>query len=93
MDIVQGSFYVRNIMCQPGPLTLPPERRSYDTPSFRIIDFGRGKCWDWELDQDSGDKEEEGSEKRDELRRGFRKRVLDEVARARRELLVPDFAF
>ncbi|KAI1792708.1 hypothetical protein LXA43DRAFT_1180799 [Ganoderma leucocontextum] len=78
-DIIQGSFY----------------RRSYDTPSFRIIDFGRGKCWDWELDPDSGEEkeEEEGPEKRDELRRGFRRRVLEEVARARRELLVPDFAF
>ncbi|PIL28838.1 hypothetical protein GSI_08883 [Ganoderma sinense ZZ0214-1] len=99
MDIVQGSFYVRNIMCQPGPLTLPPAQRSYDTPSFRIIDFGRGKSWDWELDQDpkeggiSEKEQEKRSEKRDKLRREFRKKVVDEVARARRELLVPDFAF
>lgn len=41
----QGSFYVRNIMVQPGPLTAPPELRSMETPSFRIIDFGRGKEW------------------------------------------------
>ena len=86
-------------MCQPGPLTLPPERRSYDTPSFRIIDFGRGKSWDWELDQDPKEGEgkdkdkDKGSEKRDKLRRDFRKKVVDEVARARKELLVPDFAF
>ncbi|KAM5546094.1 hypothetical protein V8D89_000220 [Ganoderma adspersum] len=97
MDIVQGSFYVRNIMCQPGPLTLPPEQRSYDTPSFRIIDFGRGKSWDWELDPGSKENDDEGKENgnedRDKLRREFRKKVLDEVARARRELLVPDFAF
>ena len=90
---------MRNIMCQPGPLTLPPERRSYDTPSFRIIDFGRGKSWDWELDQGStkdGGKEKEKekeSEDRDKLRREFRKKVVDEVERARRELLVPEFAF
>ena len=41
--ITQGSFYVRNIMVQPGPLTVPPEQRSFDCPSFRIIDFGRGR--------------------------------------------------
>ena len=106
MDIVQGSFYVRNIMCQPGPLTLPPERRSYNTPSFRIIDFGRGECWDWELGPDSDGKEDKGKEEkkkkkeekrkeeeRDKRRREFRQKVVDEVARARRELLIPDFAF
>ena len=40
MFILQGSFYVRNIMIQPVPLTLPPKRRSLDSPSFRLIDFG-----------------------------------------------------
>ena len=84
MDIVQGSFYVRNIMCQPGPLTEPPEKRSYDTPSFRIIDFGRGKSWEWEL------KEERDLEKR---RFEFARRIGDEVARARNELLIEDFGF
>ena len=106
-DIVQGSFYVRNIMCQPGPLTLPPKRRSYDTPSFRIINFGRGECWDWELERDvnpgsgSGSGEEMGKkkgkekrqEKQDERRQEFRRRIVDEVNRARKELLVPDLAF
>ena len=91
-------------MCQPGPLTLPPERRSYDTPSFRIIDFGRGECWDWELEKDvdsgSGSREEtgkkgkeKGQEKRDERRQEFRGRIVDEVNRVRKELLVPDLAF
>ncbi|KAI0704180.1 hypothetical protein C8T65DRAFT_741144 [Cerioporus squamosus] len=56
VDIMQGSFYGRNIMCQPDPLTAPPEQRSYDTPSFRIIDFGRRKCWEWEL-KEGGDVE------------------------------------
>ncbi|KAI0343573.1 hypothetical protein BDW22DRAFT_1328208 [Trametopsis cervina] len=41
--IVQGSCHARNILRQPGPLYLPPEQRSSETPSFRIIDFGRGR--------------------------------------------------
>ena len=61
-NIVQGSPAPRNIVMQPGPLTLPPAQRSLETPSFRIIDFGRAKqlkskasdrsvartCWDEE---------------------------------------------
>jgi len=43
-SFTQGSFYWRNIVVQPGPLTLPLEERSLDEPSFRIIDFGRGLC-------------------------------------------------
>ncbi|KAI1792673.1 hypothetical protein LXA43DRAFT_1093322 [Ganoderma leucocontextum] len=39
----QGSMYARNILVQPGPLSVPAEERSDDTPSFRIIDFGRGQ--------------------------------------------------
>ena len=35
------SVYGRNILVQPGPLDFPPEKRSADTPSFRLIDFGR----------------------------------------------------
>ncbi|KAI1792713.1 hypothetical protein LXA43DRAFT_1060411 [Ganoderma leucocontextum] len=38
----QGSMHVRNVVVQPGPLFAPPGARSYATPSFRIIDFGRG---------------------------------------------------
>ncbi|RDX52430.1 hypothetical protein OH76DRAFT_1433883 [Lentinus brumalis] len=84
MDTVQGSFYVRNIMCQPGPLSVAPKERSYDTPSFRIIDFGRGKCWEWEL-KEGGDVEKRRFE--------FARRIGDEVARARSELLIEDFGF
>ncbi|KAF8309812.1 hypothetical protein DL93DRAFT_2062638 [Clavulina sp. PMI_390] len=40
----QNSFSPRNILYQPGPLVLPPSQRSNRTPSFRIIDFGRGVC-------------------------------------------------
>ncbi|KAG6851843.1 hypothetical protein C0991_005553, partial [Blastosporella zonata] len=36
-----GSVYHRNILTQPGPLSMPPSKRSKDTPSFRLIDFGR----------------------------------------------------
>jgi hypothetical protein len=43
-NFVQGSFFERNILMQPGPLTLPRTERSFDDPSYRIIDFGRGLC-------------------------------------------------
>ncbi|CDO76773.1 hypothetical protein BN946_scf184978.g2 [Trametes cinnabarina] len=43
LQIVQGSFYVRNILIQPGPLAVPPKLRTMDNPSFRIIDFGRAQ--------------------------------------------------
>jgi len=41
---VQKSAYPRNILVQPGPLTHPRAERSLENPSFRLIDFGRGKC-------------------------------------------------
>ena len=40
---LQGSVHPRNILVQPGPLTLPPSERSRESPSFRIIDFGRAE--------------------------------------------------
>ncbi|EMD36867.1 hypothetical protein CERSUDRAFT_35514, partial [Gelatoporia subvermispora B] len=43
---IQNSFYTRNILMQRGPLTVPPSERSHRTPSFRIIDFGRGDIYD-----------------------------------------------
>lgn len=39
---LQSSPYARNVLTQPGPLSLPREERSNASPSFRIIDFGRG---------------------------------------------------
>ncbi|KAG7442752.1 uncharacterized protein BT62DRAFT_1010084 [Guyanagaster necrorhizus] len=42
-DFVHNSLYPRNILRQPGPLTVRPSERSLKTPSFRIIDFGRGE--------------------------------------------------
>jgi len=35
-------MYERNVLVQPGPLTVPLANRSLDEPSYRIIDFGRG---------------------------------------------------
>ena len=52
LNIIQGSFYVRNVLVQPGPLTAPPERRSRAHPSFRIIDFGRGRVWGAEVSKE-----------------------------------------
>jgi len=38
---LQCSVKRSNIAIQPGPLCLPSVERSYDNPSFRILDFGR----------------------------------------------------
>ncbi|OCH91165.1 hypothetical protein OBBRIDRAFT_729319, partial [Obba rivulosa] len=43
---IQNSFFTRNLLVQAGPLTRPPVERSSSTPSFRIIDFGRGEFRD-----------------------------------------------
>ncbi|KAI0329808.1 hypothetical protein GY45DRAFT_1324614 [Cubamyces sp. BRFM 1775] len=43
LRITQGSFYERNVLVQPGPLSAPPSMRTLDKPSFRIIDFGRAR--------------------------------------------------
>ena len=39
---VQQSVSDRNLLVQPGPLSAAPDKRSLKTPSFRLIDFGRG---------------------------------------------------
>ena len=41
LNIIQGSFYVRNVLVQPGPLSAPVEERSMDEPSFRLVSLGR----------------------------------------------------
>ncbi|KAI0704178.1 hypothetical protein C8T65DRAFT_709147 [Cerioporus squamosus] len=79
-SVWQGSFYVRNIMIQPGPLTVPPERRSFTYPSFRLIDFGRGERF-------------EGAEDKEEWvrrRNSFQCRLWAELRTAREELLIQD---
>ena len=40
---IQHSIAKRNILVQPGPLRDHLSQRSMKTPSFRIIDFGRGR--------------------------------------------------
>jgi hypothetical protein len=42
---IQGSIYERNILVQPGPLTLPRAERSLDNPPYWLIEFGRGECY------------------------------------------------
>ena len=39
-NLLHNSPFERDILVQPGPPTLPLERRSLETPSFRLIDFG-----------------------------------------------------
>ncbi|KAJ6484374.1 hypothetical protein C8R47DRAFT_980917 [Mycena vitilis] len=51
---IQNSFYERNIVVQPGPLTHPPYKRSYATRSFRLLDFGRAQQWDNFLSKATG---------------------------------------
>jgi hypothetical protein len=50
--VLQQSTYVRNMLMQPGPLTVPPHQRSIKTPSFRIIDFGRAVTFNDSNDPD-----------------------------------------
>ncbi|KAJ7906202.1 hypothetical protein B0H13DRAFT_1619636, partial [Mycena leptocephala] len=57
-EFTQGSFYIRNILRQPGPLTVAPSARSDRTPSFRIIDFGRGEHWPYLLEAAKKENEE-----------------------------------
>ncbi|KAI0634600.1 hypothetical protein C8Q77DRAFT_1056782 [Trametes polyzona] len=90
LEIVQGSFYVRNVMIQPGPLTVRPSERTFDTPSFRIIDFGRGESWDSLLEEMRQSRYAWDRQKR---RNQFLASIGDELHRARRELLIDDFGF
>ncbi|KAF8333622.1 uncharacterized protein EI90DRAFT_2994581 [Cantharellus anzutake] len=47
------SAHIRNIVTQPGPLTLPPRSRSLKDPSFRMVDFGRTVHLSWHIEQRS----------------------------------------
>ena len=38
----QPAMTTDKLLVQPGPLTVPREERSLETPSFRLVDFGRG---------------------------------------------------
>ncbi|KAI0357727.1 hypothetical protein OH77DRAFT_1450242 [Trametes cingulata] len=82
--ITQGSFYVRNIMIQPGPLSFPPARRTFDCPSFRIIDFGRARCLSL-LWAGVGDKET-----RARILGDLHATMWEEEKQAREQLLIDD---
>ncbi|TFY73015.1 hypothetical protein EWM64_g10997, partial [Hericium alpestre] len=56
--VVQNSFFTRNILMQPGPLTRPPAERTLKRPSFRVIDFGRAQRW-----KDMAKEVQEGAER------------------------------
>ncbi|KAI0343570.1 hypothetical protein BDW22DRAFT_1356027 [Trametopsis cervina] len=75
--ILQGSFYERNILAQPGPLYLPPSQRSRATPSFRIIDFGRGKTFE-DVEHDVKKRMEFDMEVRHEQRHAKTALLLDD---------------
>ncbi|KAI0819896.1 hypothetical protein BC628DRAFT_1423422 [Trametes gibbosa] len=89
LEIIQGSFYVRNIMIQPGPLTAPPAARSFDSPSFRIIDFGRGEDWEHWMATGAHRTRQGGNSPR----AAFVAELGDELHRARGELLIEDLGY
>ena len=43
---MNGSMFLRNMVVQEGPLSVPREERTMEHPNFRIIDFGRGTSFD-----------------------------------------------
>ncbi|KAH9903249.1 hypothetical protein C8Q73DRAFT_635066 [Cubamyces lactineus] len=42
--VAHGSPHSRNILVQPGPLSMPREQRTLGTPSFRIASLGRAEA-------------------------------------------------
>lgn len=46
--VIHHSVYPRNILCQPGPLSVESSRRSWEDQVFRIIDFGRSEYMEGE---------------------------------------------
>ncbi|OCH85291.1 hypothetical protein OBBRIDRAFT_763141 [Obba rivulosa] len=79
-NFIQNSFYTRNILVQPGPLTRPPAERSRRTPSFRIIDFGRGEF------QDDVELERLPASKRNSTERQFAEKIRSEDQDAHKAL-------
>ena len=77
---------MRNVMIQPGPLTLPPELRSFRSPSFRLIDFGRGERFEGTAKDGEDAKDEDGEwvQSMD----SFQSRMWDEQRGARKQLLI-----
>lgn len=72
---------------QPGPLTHHPERRSWSTPSFRLIDFGRSNNVKEKVEKESkGDlTEEEIRERKARAHRSWDINRVQEESSIRRE--------
>ncbi|KAH9834784.1 uncharacterized protein C8Q71DRAFT_849124 [Rhodofomes roseus] len=81
-EFLQGSMYVRNILWQPGPLWKPPQERSRETPSFRIIDFGRALHWEEYVSK------EEDEKKRESKAKEWKDQASYDQTRIERELLI-----
>ncbi|KAI0329800.1 hypothetical protein GY45DRAFT_1435189 [Cubamyces sp. BRFM 1775] len=93
MGITQNSFYLRNILIQPGPLSMPPSMRSFKTPSFRIIDFGRARVLTYMLAEV---KEADPEKRKDAFRsvsRGLSSEMHAEEKQARDQLLLEFYQF
>ena len=84
---LQGSMYVRNILWQPGPLWKPPQKRSRDTPSFRIIDFGRAMYWDDHVRNVTDRAKRELKDKE------WRDQAASDRQRVEKELLIQDWDY
>ncbi|TBU30410.1 hypothetical protein BD311DRAFT_754829 [Dichomitus squalens] len=48
-----GHPHPRNMLVQPGPLSLPPPLRSMASPSFRLVSFGRWRALSHPLPKES----------------------------------------
>lgn len=85
---IQNSFYTRNILVQPGPLTHPPNQRSMETPSFRVVDFGRCQWWCDLLPQSpsEGDGDRAAAQVEAAARRKRKKAIWKEWFRSEREM-------
>ncbi len=83
-DVVHNSPYVRNILVQPGPLTVLPAERSLRTPSFKLIDFARSLKLSAVIKEVTGDHIEE--ERRDIARQDFCFKCQIENCKAAREI-------
>ena len=66
--ILQGPVAPRNILVQPGPLARPRAERSFDNPSYRIVDFGRGEYYDHGYEQAFTDERMSEEQKKVRLR-------------------------
>lgn len=82
------SCYPRNVLVQPGPLSVHPRERSLKTPSYRLVDLGRFERPDDNVDK--WDPQHQSKEVWDERRRRLWRSSCDEQnAVTRRHLQWP----